>query len=513
MSGRRTLLVGGSVVGESGLVYPADVLFDDDQILAIGNVGDCDAEIVNVNGATILPGFIDAHVHGETPFWENGGIVGAIAQGITSVVLGQDGCSWAPSNRDSLRFMDDYFGAVNGTPVRRSRDSFTVEQFLSDLEPHAFQNYAYLAPHGNLRLMVEPAAKIPLRGNALRNGIKELERAINEGAIGLSSGFDYIPSAYGDVTELAELCRVLISSNLPYISHLRGYEDTVTAGLKELISVGAAAGVRVHASHLRGSYDEVSRCIEDAENKDVELTYDMYPYTSTSTTLVSLILPIAKQGLSKDDFLDILADPDTHHSLTHSKQIQEMLHKFRLSHIGATEYQHLEGEFIGSAAEAHGMTAVEFSLFLLRVSQLHVGVVDYGVGTKEQDLEKLILDDHHCGGSDGIYQGRFLHPRGYGAYVRMLRRYIDLGPRGLSFAVKHLASNPAALLGLTSRGALSVGYSADIVVWRLEDVMENSTELRPKALASGAEKVYVNGVLAWDQGELTGRRSGRKIVP
>jgi N-acyl-D-amino-acid deacylase len=516
MSGQRILLVGGSVVGTSGLVHPADVLFDDEQILAIGEIPSCSsAKMVSVDDAIILPGFIDTHVHGETPLWEEGGITGAIAQGVTSVVLGQDGCSWAPSNRNSLTFMDDYFGAVNGVPAERSRDSFTVEEFIKDLEPRAIQNYAYLAPHGNLRLMVEPAAKTPLRGDALRDVGNELKRALDQGAIGLSSGFDYVPSAYGDSVELAELCKMLAPRNLPYVSHLRGYEETVRAGLRELIWVGAETGVRVHASHLRGNYEDVLSCIEEAEKQGVELTYDMYPYVPSSTTLLSFLLPVKeqRQGSSADEFLEILASPDIYRFLTDSEEVQVKLRRLKLSHVGAEEHRHLEGEFMAPAAESYGMTMVEFALFLLQESRLRVGVVNYDQGTEEQELEKLILDGRHCGGSDGIYQGRYPHQRGYGAYVKMLRSYINLGPHGLSVAVKHLASNPAALLGLKTRGSLSVGYSADVVVWRPGSWMENSTDSSPRSLASGAEKVYVNGVLVWNEGRLTGLRPGRGIIP
>jgi N-acyl-D-amino-acid deacylase len=514
MSRRRVLLTGGSVVDKSGLVHQADVLFDDKQILAVGGViSHLDAEVVSVQGGVILPGFIDAHVHGETPLWEEGAIRSAIAQGVTSVVLGQDGCSWAPSNKNSLEFMADYFGAVNGVPAERPRDSFTVEELITDLESRAIQNYAYLAPHGNLRLMVQPAATVPLRGDALRDVGKELERALDQGAIGLSSGFDYIPSAYGDIVELVKLCKILARRNLPYVSHLRGYEETVRAGLRELILVGAEAGVRVHASHLRGSYEDVLYCIEEAKNLGVELTYDMYPYTPSSTTLLSLLFPIEKQSLSVDNFLKTLGDSGTCQFLARSEETHMQLRRLKLSYVGAAEHRHLEGQFIDVAAESYGMTMIEFALFLLQESRLRVGVVNYGLGTEERDLQKLIFDDHHCGGSDGIYQGRYPHQRGYGAYVKMLRGYVDLGPHGWSVAVKHLASNPAELLGLRTRGSLSVGYSADVVVWKPESLMENSTDSNPRVLASGAERVYVNGVLVWDKEELTGLRPGRSLTP
>lgn len=511
---RPILLTGGAVVGPDGIIQSAQVLFDSKQILAVGPL--CDrrgAEVVRVDGSVIMPGFIDSHIHGETPMWESGVVVGAIAQGVTSVILGQDGCSWAPGTDRVLTFMNGYFGAVNGVPRERVDNSLTVEQLLTGLESKAIQNFAYLAPHGNIRMMVSPAAQTPLRGEDLRSACRELSQAISDGAIGMSSGFDYVPSAYGDEIELSGLCKVLSEFNLPYVSHLRGYDSSLKEGLDELIRVGAAGGVRVHASHLRGKYEDLMQCFAEANKMGVELTYDMYPYRASSTTLLSLLLPVSQQSPSLRKMLGVLANKATYNTLLKTEGLETKLRSMRLSYVGSIEHKHLEGQYLSDAAERRNEPILAFAIHLLLRSNLQVGVVDYSHGTQKGDLDDIILDDRHCGGSDGIYQGSFPHPRGCGAFTRMLRRYNDLGPDGLLTATRHLSGNSARVFRISNRGSLTPGHAADIVVWRMDRLVDAASETTPRALASGVEKVYINGVLAWSEGKLTGAKPGQLLRP
>src|SRR5262249_39386734 len=195
-------------------------------------------------------GFIDAHVHAEGPLLADGLVAGALAQGVTTLVVGQDGESWIGANADTARYLNRYFAPVNGAlkPVR----ALGVGAFREAVAGRLTQNVAVLASQGPIRHNVAGMAPGPL-GDAERAAARrQVEDALAEGAVGLSSGLDYLPSRFGGIAETAEITRPLADAARPYVSHLRGYGPDVRAGLDELVAVGAGAGGRGHARHPWG---------------------------------------------------------------------------------------------------------------------------------------------------------------------------------------------------------------------------------------------------------------------
>lgn len=512
---RQTLLTGGILVDGSGhTAGPQSILFDSKGIVARGPDADAGhagaTNVVDIAGAHVFPGFIDSHVHAEAPLWDSGAVPAALAQGITTLIIGQDGCSWAPTNADTMDFMNGYFGAVNGTARHDVRDSFTVRELLDGLDERAVQNVGYLAPHGNLRMLADPVSTTALRGAGLDVARGHLRTALHAGALGMSSGFDYVPSAYGDLEEIVALAAELRAFDVPYVSHLRGYGDAVRSGLEELIAVGEQAGVRVHASHLRGPYEDIAELLADAAKRGVELTFDMYPYTSSSTTLLALLLPMRLQQPSVPAMLDALHSADARAALA-SQRTRNRLSSLRITFVDDPELSRHEGDTLIDAARTHGMDVVDFAVHLLQTARLGVCVQNHGHDTTDEQLTKLIGDDRHCAGSDGIYTGRHPHPRGFGAVVKLLETYSEDATDGLSRAARHLAENAASLFRLPGRGRLVPGFAADIAVCRLDALRDNASSGSPPQPASGVDRVYVNGELVFADGRLTGRRPGRAL--
>lgn len=306
------LLRGGLVADGIGTTTQrADVLIDGQTIAAIvtdgASVGDCDV-VDLAPGSVICPGFIDAHVHAKGPLLAGGRVDGALAQGVTTLVVGQDGQSWIGANADTAHYLNQYFAPVNGVlePVR----DLSVAAYRNTVSGRLTQNVAVLASQGTIRHNVAGMSPGPLSASERVAARREVERALADGVVGLSSGLDYLPSRFGGIDEVTEIARPLAEAERPYVSHLRGgYGSDVKAGLDELLAVGRGAGIGVHASHLWGAPADIQAAFQVADAAGVSITFDMYPYRRSSTILASLLLPADVQAQGPAHTLAALTNP------------------------------------------------------------------------------------------------------------------------------------------------------------------------------------------------------------
>src|SRR5215471_9318423 len=202
----RTLLRGGLVADGIGTTAaPADVLIDGQFIASIGAVGTpADCQVIDLApGSVVCPGFIDAHVHAEGPLLGAGRVDGALAQGVTTLVVGQDGESWIGASAATARYLNRYFGPVNGAlePVR----DLSVAGFGEAVTGRIAQHVAVLASQGTIRHNVAGMAAGPLDAAERAAARRQVEAALAAGAAGLSSGLDYLPSRFGGVEEVADI--------------------------------------------------------------------------------------------------------------------------------------------------------------------------------------------------------------------------------------------------------------------------------------------------------------------
>jgi len=509
----RVLLRGGLVAdGIGATVQRADVLIEGPTIAAVGSVdvpaGDCTA-IDLAPRSVVCPGFIDAHVHAEGPLLASGRVDGALAQGVTTLVVGQDGESWIGASAPTARYLNRYFAPVNGAlePVR----DFGVAGFREAVAGRLAQNVAVLASQGTIRHNVAGMAPGPL-GEAQRAAARrQVEDALAEGAIGLSSGLDYLPSRFGGMVETAEIARPLADADRPYVSHLRGYGPHVRAGLGELVAVGAGAGARVHASHLWGKPADIEAAFTAADAAGVPVTYDMYSYRRSSTILAQLLLPPDVQAGGPEHTLAALTDPGQRAALLAGEKLTESyLRNVYLSTVPG-DTGRFAGLSVAEAAARDGRPPGEWVLNLLVAADLGVGGHLDRLGLTGEHLAWISSHDRHCAGSDGIYQGQHPHPRGYGAFAGLAGHYLRAGPEtGYQRLARHLAANAADVYGLRNRGRIAEGLAADLCVIGEGGPAAHATYDRPRELATGVDYVFVNGVLVWPdrhaaQGQLPGQ--------
>ena len=256
----------------------------------------------------------------------------------------------------------------------------------------------------------------------------QVERALTQGAVGLSSGLDYLPSRYGDPAEVAELARPLAAAGRPYVSHLRGYGPNVVAGLAELTETGRRSGARVHASHLWGAPPAIETAFAAADAAGVPLSFDAYPYRRSSTILAMLLLPPELQAGGPDQTVAALADPGQRARLLAGDRFTpEYLAHVYLATLPAADAW-LAGLPITEAAAQAGQPPGEWTLDLLARTGLQVGANLDRPALTDPDLTWLAQHDRHSAGSDAIYQGQHPHPRAYGAFARLATYYLSPDP-------------------------------------------------------------------------------------
>jgi N-acyl-D-amino-acid deacylase len=430
---------------------------------------------------------------------------------VTTLVVGQDGQSWVGASAATARYLNQYFAPVNGA-LEPARD-LSVAGFRDALAGRLTQNVAVLASQGTIRHNIVAMAPGPLGPGERAAARREVENALSDGAVGLSSGLDYLPSRFAAIDEAADIARPLAAARRPYVSHLRGYGPQVTAGLQELVAVGQGAGIRVHASHLWGAPASIRAAFESADAADVAVSYDSYPYRRSSTILAVLLLPAGLQAGGPAQTLAALADPRQRAELlAGAKFTDDFLQDIYLGCLPA-DAARFAGQSITQAAAVSGQQAGQWALDLLLRTRLNVGAHLDRAGLTDDDIIWLASGDRHCAGSDGIYQGQHPHPRGFAAFADLARLYLADQPRtGYQQLARHLSANAADVYGLSDRGRLAPGMAADICVIGPGGITSRAGYDDPRQQAAGVDLVIVNGVIAWRDGQPVTTRFPGQLV-
>ncbi len=470
------------------------------------------ATVVDATGRYVLPGLVDCHAHGDAVVFDPEIQLAALRQGVTTFVLGQDGLSFAPTTtRAGFEYASRYFAAVNGAHPRVD-GPVTVSELLDGYDRATALNTAYLLPHGTIRFDVIGPAERPADPAELRTMRERVERGLSEGAAGLSSGLEYAPGRYADAAELAYLCEPL--GGLPYVTHMRGYGATAATGMAEAAEIGLRSGAPVHVSHYHGPASTLLPLLDDARRRDVDLTFDTYPYLRSSTILAMVVLPSWVPAADPERAVAALrAEPER--LARDWAGFAGLWGRITLSHAPGFEWA--EGMTLPDAAERHGTDPAGFCRTLLIETRLEAGCVaarpDEGP-EGEASVRAILRDPGHTGGSDGIYVGGHPHPRGFGAFARYLGRHVrELGDLTWEQAAVHLASHPARRFRLPERGLVRPGQVADVIVVDPLRVADTATYENPRSVGVGIDDVLVSGVPVLAGGRLTGATPGRALRP
>jgi N-acyl-D-amino-acid deacylase len=506
----------GQVVDGSGLPWVrADVAILGDKIAAVGQLtGAMARQELDATDKVVAPGFVDAHVHGDLPLLTNPDMEACVQQGVTTLIVGQDGVAFSCGPREVLEYMHDYTAGFNG---RIDPDEFTwnnVAGYLDRLNGQAAINAATLIPNGNIRMAVmglDPRPATPVELRAMRRLVRE---GMEQGAVGLSSGLDYIPSLYADEDELVALCEEIAPYGGVYVTHMRGYNPVkFPAAMQEVLNIAKRAQCAVHVSHFNVLAEQALPVVDTARKHGLDVTYDLYCYLYGSTILAMLALPpeMCVGGMAAT--IERLHDAQVRRELEATfAQPRFPLETIRLANVSHPDWRFSEGMLLTHAVAETGLSMVDFVCDMLIATKLEAAcVIRHFAERQESDTRALMQHPAMMAGSDGIYAGGNPHPRGTGCFAKYLGEYVRNGTWTLETAVRHLAYHPARRHGLADRGLLVPGFAADVVVFDADAINPTSTYENGKSLAVGMEQVIVNGELVYHAGKMTTARPGREL--
>ena len=512
------ILKNGWVIdGTGGPAYRADVGLLDTMIGDMGRLEGATARrVIDVSNRYVVPGFIDAHVHGDSVLLADPVHLPALKQGVTTYLIGQDGSSFAPGSPSTLEYMRRYTSGFNANPEGVTYQWSSIDEYLKQFDRKTAINVAYLIPNGNVRMEVMGLDPRPATDAEIAAMQRIVRQGMDEGAVGLSTGLDYIPSRYADTREITELCKAIVDQDGVYVTHMRGYGPNATFGMKEVYEIARGSGVPSHISHYNGPADPLLPLIDNGRAQGFDLTFDTYPYLQGSTILGMVALPPWVQEGGIEQTLERLADLAVAKKLNSewfSSPTPYPLDNTTIAMVANPEWRWAEGMTVAKAAEQAGRPAGDFVREILIASEMQVGIVGFRAGDRTiEDVRAILRHPAHMAGSDGIYAGGFPHPRGWGAFARYLGHHTrELGDYTWDEAIRHLATHAARRYRLTDRGILRPGYTADIAVFDPKTIADRSTYANGRQLAVGVDHVFVNGTLALENGEATGATPGRAL--
>jgi N-acyl-D-amino-acid deacylase len=535
------------IIDGTGLpAYRADIAIKGDRTAAIGKFNAKAKQMINARGRTVIPGIIDPHSHADlilplAPKRQAELMRCKVAQGVTTTIIGNCGLGCAPVANDEA---EGILRAVNAwmTPEPVAWKWRTVGEYLDRIESNGLaMNIAALAPHGPVRISAMGLAKGAPSKSQMKKMRSMVERAMMDGALGLSTGLIYPPGMYSDTDELKELARVVADYGGVYTSHIRGSSETLIPAVNELLEVGRETGVRVHHSHNeavgREHWPKIDRALaleEEAEREGLRVSFDMFPYTAAATMMIAIYPPWSLEG-GVDRLIERLKDLKTRRLIERDIERQKPSWPpwreggWPHNLVGATGW---EAIFIGYVESRRNKRYEKHSLTDLArmtgkrpfdaISDLiieergQVSMLIFEISGERDERELLGKYARHrlsafC--TDAEDYGRGLpHPAAYGAFARILSKYVR-EDRALTLeeAVRKMTSYPARIFGLKDRGVIRPGAFADLMIFDPGRVNDHASFEKPRREATGIEMVIINGSVAFENNQASDKLHGSVI--
>ncbi len=496
----------------------ADIGIQSDTITDIGDLSKAPSrDEINADGRYACPGFIDAHTHSDAYVLIEPDARSKVFQGITTEVVGNCGASAAPLMGEySLPAdwrMHEYPGTWNSVAEYRS--------MVEEVNPAV--NIVMLIGHNTLRAGVIGYESRPAAPDEMRRMCKVLEKSLDEGARGLSTGLIYIPGMFAPGEEIEELVRVVAGHEGIYTTHMRSESDALLEAIDETLGCARLTGCRTQISHLKTSgsrnwhkINEVLDRIRSARGDGLDIAADRYPYTAACTDL-DIVLPDWALKGNHASILERVRNQETR------KRIRKELLQTRDPDywdtvcIGSTHHSsnhRFKGMPLSEVADAMELDPVDAVLHIVDTDELHATGIFFCMS--EENMWRILDETFVMLGSDGSIHApegplcrHHPHPRAYGSFPKYLRAVLEGHRTELKEAIRKITSLPAERFRLHDRGVLMPGFSADITVFDPSTIRDTATFTEPHQLSRGIDDLVVNGVVVMRDGRLTGNRAGR----
>lgn len=502
-----------------------DILVQDGKIVRMErNIEAKARKEIDASNNVVCPGFIDTHVHSDLLCTKPEIHQVKVKQGVTTELLGQDGISVAPVSSSTKELWQKQLKGLDGDIG--DWDWFSVKEYLEYLNQcKPLGNFSFLVPHGNIRTLVMGFDEREATREEMVEMRKLVQKSMDEGASGFSSGLVYPPNVFSNTEELIEICKGVAEKDGCFVVHMRNESFNIVEAVDEMFEVARKSGVRLHISHFkvigprnRHFYPEILKKMEKARKEGIEVTFDQYPYTAGSSVLHSILPPWLHDG-GTERMLERLSDQDVREEL---RQTWETSLDFEnwvynvgwnnivVSFVKTEENKKFEGKSIQEIAEFREQTPIDATCDLLLEEKGNITMINHW--GQEEDIITAMKSPYHIVGSDSIFGGK-PHPRLYGTQPRILSRYVrELGILNLETAIHHMTGAPAQLLRFKDRGILREGYWADIVIFNPEIVEDKSTFDNPIQDPVGINAVLVNGKISVENGITTSFEGNGRVL-
>ena len=493
------LIKNGRIVDGTGTPwYEADVGIVGDRITRVGNLSGATApQVIDATGLIVAPGFIDPHTHALRGIFDVPNAESALLQGVTTLTEGNDGSSPYPIDRHYADIQD----------LRIS------------------PNWAVFVGQGTIRQRVIGFGLRKASPQEMDRMKQMVRDAMEQGALGISTGLFYVPGSFTSTEEVIELSKVAAEYNGIYISHIREEAAQLIDSVQETIRIGEEAGIPVQITHHKvigvenwGASIESLRLVDEARARGVDVTIDQYPYTASQTSINALIPQWAQAG-GREEMLNRINSPETYSTIKN-----EVIAKILYDRGGGDPKNvfisrnswdpDMAGKSLAELTMEAGMeptpeNAAEIVFDIIRGGG--ATAVYHAIGP--EDVDRIMRHPATAIGSDGpvgVFGEGAPHPRQYGTFARILGHYVrERGVITLEEAVKKMSSQSARRLGIHDRGLITEGYFADVAVFDAEEIIDRASFEQPHQYATGMKFVLVNGEVVVENGAHTGRRPGR----
>ncbi len=533
------LLRNGTLVDGSGApARAADIAVSGGRIAAVGDLSAVPdegvAQEIDCAGHVVAPGFVDPHGHSDLSVLVDGAMASLLHQGWTTQLIGNCGDTFAPLTAASRTLLAPALAAHALDPSWT-----TFSEYLAAVEAQQLGvNLAPLVGQGAIRAAVMgPTGRAPTPGEQAAME-REVELAMEAGAVGISTGLIYAPGIHASRDEIARLVAVAFRRGGLYATHMRNEADEVAAAIDEAIWTAreaerlAGAPARLQVSHLKAASRKVFGQglalvgqIDRAREAGLDAAADQYPYTAAHTTLAT-ILPPDILALDADDAVAALRDPST----------RARIRRDQLRGVSGWENVALDpgwegtvivdcpsrprwnGRSLAQIAADEGGDPADLAMDALADDRLAVDCVLHCMDADDVEAILAVPWVAVCTDAEARRPGHPVlgrgvpHPRAYGTTARVLGQYVrERGALALEAAVAKLSSVPAARLGLRERGLVREGWAADLVVFDPAAVRDLASYENPAVFPAGIRDVIVNGGVAVRGGRETGVRAGRLL--
>ncbi len=525
------ILENGHIIDGTGSPwYAGDIAIQGGRIAAIGRLTNAAAKRrIDVHGLVVAPGFIDMLGQSETTILVNPHLPSKIYQGITTEITGE-GNSAAPLN-DSIRKADAAAWEHYGIKA----DWSTFRQYFARLEKQGMGiNLASYVGATQVRRMVLGDGNRAASAAELERMKTLVREAMRDGAIGLSTALQYAPAPYATTGELIALAAESAKYGGVYASHIRSEGDAIIPALDEAIRIGREAHIPVEIWHLKaagkqnwGRMPEIVAHIEEARRSGVDIAANTYAYPAWFNSFSAFIPPWAHDG-GDAKLIERLKDPAmrarirkemTTPSKDWDNEWEEIpgAEAILLSVAQSPKLIPLQGKTIAEIAKLWNKDPIDTIFDLLIEDRAFTSVAVFGMSEPDVKLAlqqpwMSICNDSQGTAPDGLLGREHPHPRAYGTFPRILRKYVrEEKALTLPDAIRKFSSLPAEDMRISDRGVLKKGLWADIVVFDPETITDRATFEKPNQLSDGMQFVLVNGVPVIENGKMTQALPGRVV--